>query len=120
MMNIVEFNKTVFGSFQKLFEINHNLALSLAQQQLDIANIYVESSIKQTQVLSAEIKPLQELLYAQSKLVQEVNKKLLNNSRNTLDVLVDAKEQFTEWSDTVTKQAQAFITSPATLLPKKV
>lgn len=106
MMNTAEINKSVINSFKKLFEINHNLVLSLAQQQLELVTIYAESGIKQGQILSSEVKPAQEVFAVQSKVAKEFNKQLLNNSRVTLEILVDTKKQFSGWAESTLQQAQ--------------
>lgn len=106
IMNTAEINKTLINSFKKFFEINHNLALSLAQQQLELVTIYAESGIKQGQILSAEVKPAQEIFTVQSKVAKEFNKQLLNNSRVTLEILVDTKKQFSGWVESAVQQAQ--------------
>lgn len=110
MMNTAEINKSVINSFKKLFEINHNLVLSLAQQQLELVTIYAESGIKQGQILSAEVKPAQEIFAVQSKVAREFNKQLLNNSHVTLEILTDTKKQFTGWAESAVQQAQALNT----------
>jgi hypothetical protein len=106
IMNAAEINKTVINSFQKFFEINHNLALSLAQQQLELVTICAESGIKQGQILSSEVKPAQEVFTVQSKVAKEFNKQLLNNSRVTLEILVDTKKQLSGWAETAVQHAQ--------------
>ncbi|MDD2816289.1 MAG: phasin family protein [Thiotrichaceae bacterium] len=105
-MNTAEINKSVSNSFKKFFEINHNLALSLAQQQLELVTIYAESGIKQGQILSAEVKPAQEIFTVQSKIAKEFNKQLLNNSRVTLEILSDTKKQFSGWAESAVQQVQ--------------
>lgn len=106
IMNTAEINKNVINTFKKFFEINHNLALSLAQQQLELVTIYAESGIKQGQILSAEVKPAQEIFTVQSKVAKEFNKQLLNNSRVTLEILTDTKKQFSGWAESAVQQAQ--------------
>jgi len=106
MMNTAEINKSVINSFKKLFEINHNLVLSLAQQQLELVTIYAENGIKQGQILSAEVKPAQEIFAVQSRVAKEFNKQLLNNSRITLEILSDTKKQFTGWAESTAQQVQ--------------
>lgn len=106
MMNTAKLNKNVIDSFKKFFEINHNLVLSLAQQQLELVTICAESGIKQGQILSAEVKPAREIFTVQSKVAKEFNKQLLNNSRVTLEILVDTKKQLSGWAETAVQQVQ--------------
>ncbi|MEN9848075.1 MAG: family phasin [Pseudomonadota bacterium] len=106
IMNTAEIHKSVINSFKKFFEINHNLALSLAQQQLELVTIYAESGIKQGQILSAEVKPAQEIFTVQSKVAKEFNKQLLNNSQVTLEILTDTKKQFSDWAESTVQQVQ--------------
>ena len=108
VMNTVDINKSVIDSFKKFFEINHNFALSLAQQQLELVTICAESGIKQGQILSAEVKPAQEIFTVQSKVAKQFNKQLLNNSRVTLEILVDTKKQLSGWAESAVQQVQEF------------
>lgn len=88
--------KTSLDSFQQLGEINFGITASLMQQHMDMVGIYLENGAKYLQTLS-QTKDLNELYNAQSKLAEELTKKLIGNASVTLDIMADAKSKFTSW-----------------------
>ena len=111
MQNVMEqwshFNKQALLSAQKLADINTHFLMNLTQQQLDMVGIYVEGSNKHLQTLSSA-RRVQDVLTSQSQLVEEFNKKLLNNMRVTLEMMVDTKNQWVDWTETQIKQTSEF------------
>ncbi|MDY6992134.1 MAG: phasin family protein [Pseudomonadota bacterium] len=107
MQNFMEqwsnFNKQNLLSVQKLADINSHFLMNLTQQQMDLMGIYVEGSNKHIQTLSSA-KRVQDVLTHQSQWVEEFNKKMLNNARVTLEMMVDTKNQWVDWTETHIKQ----------------
>jgi hypothetical protein len=91
----VDLNKNMMVSVQKFTEINSNLAINLAHQQMDLAGIYMEGGNKQLQSFSG-VKNVRDVLYNQSQLASDFNKKLLNNVRVSVEMMIDAKKQMTD------------------------
>ncbi|EIJ43618.1 phasin family protein [Beggiatoa alba B18LD] len=87
-----DLNKSNVAAVQKLADINTNLATALLRQQMDILSIYADNSVKQIQALT-EAKRVQDLFAIQAEATQELNKKVLNNARITVEILVDSKSQ---------------------------
>lgn len=108
MENLVErwskLNKNALLSAQKLANINTELLMKLAQQQMDMVGIYVEGGNQQVQALS-KAKQIQEVLATQYELTSELNKKVVNNARVTMEILVEGKNQFTDWVEEGFQQA---------------
>ncbi|MEN9461684.1 MAG: family phasin [Pseudomonadota bacterium] len=98
-----ETSKSVATVYKKLSDINNQLVSGLLRQQLDLFNIYTENSLTYFQALGA-VKQPQELANLQSKAVQELNKSVLGNVRNTVEILNDSKTQFTTWAEESFKQ----------------
>jgi hypothetical protein len=107
-----DLNKAALATSQKWFDINSNLMLGLAQQHIDLVNIYVESGNKQVQAL-VQVKGMQEAVNTQTDLNNEFKKKFLNNLRVTVDILLDTKKQLTEWAESNLKQANEWNAAPA-------
>ncbi len=101
---LTELNKTTVDSVQKVTVIHKNLWVNLTQQQLDVFNIYLESSVKQLHGLS-QTKNIKDVFVTQADFVQELTKKLLNNVRVSLEIVSDAKTQL---NDLVEKNAALF------------
>lgn len=99
-----DLNQSVLASAQKLADINTNLLMNLAQRQMDMVGIWVETGNKQVQALS-QAERVQDVVATESQLVEEFNKKVLNNFRVTVDMLVESKNQLTEWAEDGMKQA---------------
>lgn len=91
-------SKKAMDMYKELGEITFKLGTSLAQQQLDMLNIYMESSTTQLQSLS-KAKDVKSLLAAQPALVEELGKKLMGNASATVEILADAKSQMTAWGE---------------------
>ncbi|MDD2814561.1 MAG: phasin family protein [Thiotrichaceae bacterium] len=103
VQKVTEVSKNVAGVYKKFNDINSQLVSGLLRQQLDLFNIYTESSLAYVQAL-ASVKQPQELMNLQSKAVQDLNKSVLGNVRNTYEILNDSKTQFTAWAEESFKQ----------------
>jgi Phasin protein len=99
-----DLNQRTFASAQKFAGINSDLMMNLAQQQMDMVGIYVDSGNKQVQTLS-QTKRLGDMYTTQSQLTEEFNKKFFNNMRVSVEMMTDAKRQLTEWFQDGLKQA---------------
>lgn len=99
-----ELNQDVMLAGQKWFDINANLAMNLAQQQVELYGIYVDSGSKQVQALS-QAKGMQETVSSQTELFDEFKKKFVNNLRVTVEMLVETRSQLAEWTESNVKQA---------------
>lgn len=91
-------SKSVATVYKKLSDINNQLVSGLLRQQLDLFNIYTESSLAQLQAFGS-VKQTQELISLQSKAVQDLNKKVLGNVRSTYEILLGSKAQFSTWAE---------------------
>jgi hypothetical protein len=89
-------NQTVTESVKKTSTVNKNLVMSLSQQQMDIMGIYMEGGIKQMQTLTRPSHDFQSTLATQTELLQEFNKKLLNNFRVTFEIVMDARQEMSK------------------------
>jgi len=78
---------------------------------MDMINLYVESGAKQLEVLS-ESHNVQDALTAQSRLVSEMNDKLIKNARDTVEVLVDTKSDFSSWVEKGIESTTTSVTLP--------
>jgi len=99
-----ELNQDMMVAGQKLFDINSNLAMNLAQQQIELYGIYVDSSSKQVQSFG-KAKGMQDAMSSQTELFDEFKKKFVNNLRVTVEMLVESRSQFAEWAESNVKQA---------------
>lgn len=98
MQQWTELNKNAMDSVKALGEINTNAMTRLTQRQMEIVNIYMEGGAKQLEALS-EAEGIQDLATAQSRLFTELNEKLLENTRKTMEVLADVKSELSAWAE---------------------
>ena len=99
-----DFNQDMMVSAQKLADINTHLWQNLAQQKMDMVSIWVETTNKQVQTLT-QAKRVEEVLDGETQLVEEFNKKVLNNHRSTLDIWDKTKNQLVDWTKDNQKKA---------------
>jgi phasin family protein len=88
----------VLSTMKGLGEINYTLMNRLAQQQMEMMNICLESNVKHLQALS-EAPDVKTLINSEAGLVDDTGKKVLSNFQGTLEVLEGAKAQWVNWAD---------------------
>ncbi len=93
-----ELNKTAMEAIKELGEINTAAMTRLTQRQMEMVNLYMEGGAKQLEALS-EAKGVQDITAAQSRLLTEFNDKLMENARQTMEVLTDTKTQLSAWAE---------------------
>ncbi|ALG68996.1 phasin family protein [Beggiatoa leptomitoformis] len=98
-----DLNKGAMASFQQFADINRNLFMSLAQQQMSLVGIYVESGTKYMEAVS-KAKDFQDVLSAQSRTFEEFNRKVLENFRSTMEMMVGVKGQLVSLAEKSTKE----------------
>lgn len=111
-----EMNKSAMDAIKELGEINTSAMTRLTQRQMDMISLYMESGAKQLEMMS-EVKNVQDLAAAQSKLFTEMNEKLLDNARQTVEVLVDVKAELSAWVEKGMQNASDMM--PANPVTKK-
>jgi hypothetical protein len=107
MKNLIEqwthLHQNAWVSVQKLADMNAHLWLNMVQQQMDMWDICLESSNKQIQMLN-EGEKMQDFLTSQPQLAEEFSKKVLNNTRETVALWVDTKNQWVSWGERIFEQ----------------
>ena len=105
-------NKQFIEAVRRLSEINLRTVEKLAERQIAGAALYLEGGVKQLELLTGA-KDAQSVVGEQTKLVAELNEKLVDHAKRTAEVLVEAKDELTEWAQEGFKQAQAAAQSAA-------
>ena len=93
-----ESNKAAMDAIKELGEINMNAMSSLTQRQQDMVNLYMEGGTKQLEALDGA-KGVPDVVAAQSRLFSELNEKLMDNARQTMNDLVDVKDKLSAWTE---------------------
>jgi phasin family protein len=106
-----ELNKTTMQAMKELGEINTKVMTRLTEQQMEVVGLYMDGGTKQLEGLS-EAKGVQDAVASQSKLFSEMNEKLVENARKTMDILADTKAELAAWAE------KGMGTASTTLLPK--
>ncbi len=107
MKQWADLSKTTMMSSQKIADISSELMMNLTQQQMDMVGIYLDSGNKQVQAFG-QVKRLGDVYTAQSQLLEEFNKRVFNNARVTVEMLMESKKQLTEWVQESFKQSSEF------------
>jgi phasin family protein len=87
-----DLSKNALESAQKFVSLNKDLLMGLAKQQMDMINLCMESGVKQMQTVSS-LRSMQDVVCAGNSLVEDFNKKLMDNARVTSEILTDTKDQ---------------------------
>ncbi|ALG67983.1 phasin family protein [Beggiatoa leptomitoformis] len=93
-----DMNKTAMDAMKELGEINTAAMTRLTQRQMEMVNLYMESGAKQLQAMG-EVKNVQDMVNVQSRLFAEMNEKLMENARQTIEILVDVKSELASWAE---------------------
>lgn len=112
---IEQFSKTGQKSLdnaKKFAELNNAFLKGLTQQQVDTVSNYMENANQHVSKLG-EVKRVQDILAVQSQFIQEANKIAMGNARTTLDMMVDAKNQFVAWYEDSVKETAEYLPAKA-------
>ncbi|RKZ89950.1 MAG: phasin family protein [Candidatus Parabeggiatoa sp. nov. 1] len=112
MKQWTESNKSAMDAIKELGEINTNAMSRLTQRQQEMVNLYMEEGTKQLEVLD-EVKGVQDIVAAQSRLFTELNEKLMANARQTMDDLVEVKDKLSTWTEKGMENANAAFSQTA-------
>jgi phasin family protein len=93
-----ELNKAAMDAIKELGEINTKAMTRLTQRQMDMMSLYMESGAKQMEAFG-NAKGVQDVMAAQSKLFSELNEKLMDNARQTIEILADVKTELSAWAE---------------------
>ncbi len=101
-VNWLDTSKQTLANMKSLGEINYTLMNRLAQQQMEVFSICLESGVKQMQAMS-EAKDINAFMNSEAELADEAGKKILSNVQGTLEVLDGTKAQWVDWAETSMK-----------------
>ena len=96
LSNIEKMNQTGLDSVKRLGEINARVLGRVAEYQLAVASDYIDGGVKQLQLLG-EVKDPKDALSAQSKLVAELNEKLVSRAKEAVQVMMETRDELIGW-----------------------
>lgn len=91
-----EMNKGFMDALKQLGEINTSMMSKLTERQMAAANAYVEGMSKQMENIG-EVKNAQDVVALQAKLAKEFGEKMMENARQTMDVLTQTRSDLAAW-----------------------
>ncbi|RKZ52415.1 MAG: phasin family protein [Candidatus Parabeggiatoa sp. nov. 3] len=106
-----EMNQAAMEAIKELGEINTKAMTRLTQRQMDMVNLYMEEGTKQIETLS-QAKGAPDIVAAQSRWFTELNGKVMENARQTVEDLVDVKADFTSWAEKGMEKAKVGLSKP--------
>ena len=108
MSKLEQFGKQAMAAAKEVVDYNNAFLNQVLEAQVNLANLYVESSEKQLALIEA-IKEPQEYITAQSELVQEYAEKIASAAQRNVEISQQAGEQVREWVEqTATSTQEAF------------
>ncbi len=105
-------NQSAMEAIKELGEINTKAMTRLTQRQMDMVNLYMEEGTKQIETLS-QAKGVPDIVAAQSRWFTELNEKVMDNARQTVEDLVNVKAEFTSWAEKGMDKAKSGLSKPA-------
>ncbi len=99
-----DFSKQALNAAQALGAINSQVAEQLMAQQMELANLCVEGSVKQLRA-SQDSKDVKEFLEQQTQLVQEYTDKFTALAKNQVNLAQTLTEKYQAWFAQGVKQA---------------
>lgn len=106
--SVTEYNKQTYESLKELATINKKSLEQIAEQQLALFSLMVETNRKYFETFSKS-KGYKDLLNAQSELGADLSGKVLGIARNTTDILNESKDEISAWAE---KQAKNIPVNP--------
>lgn len=91
-----DMNKGLMDSLKQLGEINAAMMSKLTERQMAAANAYVEGMSKQMENIG-DVKNAQDVVALQAKLAKEFGEKMMENARQTMDVLTQTRTDLAAW-----------------------
>ena len=101
----MDWRKTAADRTQRLSDIQFNCLDQLLRQQTEMASIYLDSQVKQLEILG-ETTEAKAWLAAQSRLAHDVGKKTLQNWSATTEIMLNTTSQFSDWAEKSLNAAQ--------------
>jgi phasin family protein len=89
-------NQQAYEATNKLADIAVRTYGKLVQQQVDVTSLCWESGVKQLELVH-DAKDVSSYLRAQSEITKDSIKQAFEANRKTLDVLVEARNEFNAW-----------------------
>jgi len=105
MSSFEQFGKQAMSAAKEVVDHNNTFLNQVLEAQVNMANLYVEGSEKQLELLDA-IKEPQEYISAQSDLVQEYAEKIASAAQRNVEISQQAGEQVREWVEKTSSSAQ--------------
>ncbi len=99
---ITDYNKKSCESFKELTKINKKSLEQIAEQQMALFSLFVESNTKFFDTVS-KAQGYKDLLSAQSELSADFSGKALGIARNTADILTESKDEVSTWVENQAK-----------------
>lgn len=103
--NFEQFGKQAMAAAKEVVDYNNTFLNQVLEAQVSMANLYVEGSEKQLELLDS-IKEPQEYIAAQSELVQEYAEKIAAAAQRNVEISQQAGEQAREWVEQTASSAQ--------------
>jgi hypothetical protein len=109
-----KFSQSALDSLKELTAINAKLVERLSEQQFELAGLALETSLKGAN-LAVAAPAYKEYAAGQSALAGEYGEKVLSVVRKTTNVLAEARDQYSTWTEGRLKD----IATPITRGPRK-
>ena len=106
-----KFNEVGLESVRKLGEIQLRAVERLTEQQLALASDYFSGGVKQLEAMS-EARDPRTIVADQTKAVTELNEKLVDHGRKTMEIIGDIRGELGDWAKAGFENASAAAPAP--------
>lgn len=106
MQKWTKMQEEMLGALKELGDINTNTMSRLTERQMEMMSLYMESGSKQLKAMG-EAKNVQDVVTVQTKTFSELNEKLVENARQTGEILNEMKDNLSKWLEKSMQAAKA-------------
>lgn len=94
--NLNEMTSKGYENVRKLGELNLQIMETLVSRQMDAANMWMETAMRQFRLVS-EAKGYNDLLKGEMELAREMGERLLSESRENMKLMNETRENYRGW-----------------------
>jgi len=106
MQKWAKMQEEMLGALKELGDINTSTMSRLTERQMQMMGLYMESGSKQLKAIG-EAKNVQDVVSAQTQAFSELNEKLVENARETGEILNEMKDNLSKWLEKSMDAAKA-------------
>jgi hypothetical protein len=113
-----KFARTTLDTFKELGDLNTRFIERASQQQLELANVSIDATIKSAH-LASEARSYKDFVTGQAALANEYGDRVLKVARKGNDAAAELREEYSAWLEGKVREAVAPLVRTAPAASKK-